>query len=493
MVILIKIVQLLLCLSLLVIVHEFGHFLAAKLFKTRVEKFYLFFNAKFSILKAKKINGKWRFKFFAKNTVNERSKLDEFGNIVTDEKGRIIVEPIPIEELSDDNWGKYPETTEWGIGWIPLGGYVKIAGMIDESMDTEQLKKEPQSYEFRSKPAWQRLIIMLGGVIMNIVAAMVIYIGMLYSYGETYLPTENVKYGVSVDSLGYEMGLRDGDRILSVDNKKVQSFNKIPEAIVFDQASTIQVLRDGEQVDVFLPEETTGKLLKAKELFMSPRVPFIIGGFSQDSPAKEAGIEINDKVVAINHEIMEFFDEYKPTLQKLANQHICISVVRNSDTLDFPIFLPDNAQIGVYVNTAGAFDLAEKDYTFFQAIPAGCAKTFTNISSYLKQLKVLFSPGTEGHKSFGSFISIGSFFPDTWHWQTFWTLTAFISIALAALNILPIPALDGGHVLFTLYEIITRRKPSDKFLGYAQMIGMLIIFAIFALAMWNDITRFIIK
>jgi len=493
MVIFIKIVQLLLCLSLLVIVHEFGHFLAAKLFKTRVEKFYLFFNAKFSILKAKKINGKWKFKFFSKNTVNERPKLDEFGNEMTDEKGRIIVEPIPIQELSDDNWSKYPDSTEWGIGWIPLGGYVKIAGMIDESMDTEQLKKEPESYEFRSKPAWQRLIIMLGGVVMNIVAAIVIYIGMLFSYGETYLPTESVKYGVTVDSLGYEIGLRDGDRILSVDNKKVESFFKIQETVAIEQASTIQVLRGGEVVNVNINQETISKIMKTREFFMQPRIPFIVYSFEDNSPAKNAGMEVNDRIIGINHSYVDGFDEYPPKLQQLANQDIIVSAVRNNDTIDFPIFLPDNALLGVIVTNKDIFELAENEYTFFQAIPAGFTKTFTNISDYLKQLKLLITPGTEGHKNLGSFIMIGSVFPGTWDWQPFWHLTALISIILAVMNLLPIPALDGGHVIFALYEIITRRKPSDKFLSYAQMIGMLLLLALFALAMWNDITRFIIK
>ncbi|MDR2084862.1 MAG: RIP metalloprotease RseP [Bacteroidales bacterium] len=493
MVVFIKIVQLLLCLSILVIVHEFGHFIAAKIFKVRVEKFYLFFNPKFSILRAKKIKGKWQFKFFSKNVINERPKHDEDGNILTDSKGRVIYEPTPIKELSDDNWGKYPETTEWGIGWVPLGGYVKIAGMIDESMDTEQLKQDPQKHEFRSKPAWQRLIIMLAGVIMNVIAAMVIYIGLLFTYGEMYLPTENVKYGITVDSLGYEMGLRNGDRILSIDNEEVESFYKIPEVILLEQASTIQVLRDGEKVDIALPQETIGKLVSAKEFFMSPRVPFIVGAFAEDSPAKEAGLETNDRIIGINDQYFDFFDEYRPELQKHKNQDITLNVVRSNDTIDINMFLPENALLGVYITSAGVFDFAEKEYSFFQAIPAGCAKAFTGISSYLKQLKLLFSPDVKAYESVGSFITIGSIFPGTWDWQAFWQLTAFISIILAIMNLLPIPALDGGHVIFTLYEMITGRKPSDRFLEIAQIIGMLLIFALFALAMWNDITRFIIK
>ncbi|MDL2239732.1 RIP metalloprotease RseP, partial [Bacteroidales bacterium OttesenSCG-928-L14] len=448
---------------------------------------------KFSILRAKKFNDKWHFKFFSKNIVNERPKLDEYGNQMTDSKGRMIYEQIPIEELSDDNWMKYPETTEWGIGWVPLGGYVKIAGMIDESMDMEQMKNEPQHYEFRSKPAWQRLIIMLGGIIMNIVAAMVIYIGLLAAYGEAYLPTDNVKYGITVDSLGYEMGLRTGDKILSIDNNKVESFYKIPEEILLEQASTIQVLRDGEKVNVTIPQETMGKIVKAQELFMSPRIPFNVGGFSEDSPAKIAGIEVNDRIIGINHNYMDFFDEYKPELQKYANQDIIVSVIRNNDTLDYPVHLSEEALLGVFVTASGVFDFAEKNYSFFEAVPAGCAKAFTGIGSYLKQLKLLFSPEVKAYESVGSFITIGSIFPGTWDWQAFWQLTAFISIILAIMNLLPIPALDGGHVIFTLYEMITRRKPSDKFLEYAQIIGMLLIFALFALAMWNDITRFIIK
>ncbi|MDD4142718.1 MAG: RIP metalloprotease RseP [Bacteroidales bacterium] len=435
----IKIVQLLLCLSILVILHEFGHFITAKIFGARVEKFYLFFNPWFSLCKFK------------------------------------------IGE------------TEYGIGWIPLGGYVKISGMIDESMDTEQMKQPPQPYEFRSKPAWQRLIIMLGGVIMNILTAIVIYICLIAHYGETYLPTQNVKYGITVDSLGYELGLRNGDKILSLDNEVVESFYKIPEELLLNDVKTIQVERDGKKIDLPVTDEMIGKLINAKGSFISPRIPFYVGAFGENSPAQNAGLQVNDKIIGIGDKETEFFDEFKDAIPAYKNQEVDISVVRDNDTLQYPVVIGEDGTIGVYVTAAGVFDFAEKSYTVWQAIPAGCAKAFTSIGSYLKQLKLLFNPQVKAYESVGSFITIGSIFPGTWDWQSFWTLTAFISIILAIMNIIPIPGLDGGHVLFVLVEMITGRKPSDKFLEYAQTVGMILILALFALAMWNDISRFIIK
>jgi regulator of sigma E protease len=434
--IVIKIIQLLLCLSLLVIVHEFGHFIAAKIFKTRVEKFYLFFNPWFSICKFK------------------------------------------IGE------------TEYGIGWIPLGGYVKIAGMIDESMDTEQMKQPPQPYEFRSKPAWQRLIIMLGGVIMNIIAAMIIYICLLFHYGEQYLPTDNVKYGITTNEIAYDMGLRNGDKIISLDNVKIESFYKIPEAILLDQPKTIQVERDGKIIDIDVSDEAIGKLIKSDGGFISPRMPFIVGGFGEDSPAQASGMLVNDRIIGIGGQKTEFFDQFKEAILNYKNTDTDIVVLRGSDTMDFKIHIPEEAVIGVYASSTNIFEFAEKSYTFWQAIPAGCAKAFTTVGSYLKQLKLLFNPEVKAYESIGSFITIGSIFPGTWDWQSFWHLTAFISIILAVMNLLPIPGLDGGHVLFVLVEMISGRKPSDKFLERAQTVGMILLLALFALAMWNDITRF---
>jgi len=434
----IKVVQLLLCLSLLVFVHELGHFIAAKIFKIRVEKFYLFFNPGFSL-----------FKF----TIGE---------------------------------------TEYGMGWLPFGGYVNIAGMIDESMDTEQMKEPPKPYEFRSKPAWQRLIVMLAGILMNIIAAIVIYIGLLSHYGEQYLPTESVNaYGIMVDSLGYNLGFRDGDKIISIDDEKVESFYDIPEKLLLDDVEYVKVDRNDSILQIPMNKQKVGKMVQAKEAFLSPRFPFIVGDFSEDSPAQKAGMVVGDKIIAINDVQTEYFDEFKKEIGNYANEDIVVKAMRENDTVSLIIPIADEPLIGVYPTTAGLFEIANKDYTFFEAIPAGFVKTFTTMGSYFKQLKLLFSKEVKAYKSLGSFITIGSIFPGVWQWQVFWNLTAFISIILAVMNILPIPALDGGHVLFVLYEIIFRKKPGDKFLERAQMVGMFILLALVALAIWNDLTRFV--
>jgi len=439
MVILIKVLQLLLSLSILVIIHEFGHFTAAKIFKTKVEKFYLFFNPWFSI-----------FKF------------------------------------------KYKET-EYGMGWLPLGGYVKIAGMIDESMDKEQMKKPPQPWEFRSKPAWQRLIIMLGGVTMNVVLAIVIYIGLLAYFGEEYLPTQQVnKYGVVTDSLSRTMGFRDGDKILSIGGKKVENFQKIPMEIVLNEAQTATVIRDGQKMIIHFPNGSLSKLIKQKgSYFLSPRIPFVAGKFAKNSVAEKAGLHVGDTILGIDGKYLLYFNAFHEVVQKHKNQEITLIAKRGNDTLNLPVRLGSDGLIGVYpqANFNKFFQLNQKKYTFVQAIPAGFVRTWAGIGNYLKQLKLIFSPKVQAYKDVGGFIAIGNIFPAVWHWESFWRLTAFLSIMLAILNVLPIPALDGGHVLFLLYEIIARRKPSDKFLENAQIVGMVILFTLLILANGNDILK----
>lgn len=435
--ILIKVLQFFLSLSILVIVHEFGHFIAAKAFKTRVEKFYLFFNPWFSI-----------FKF------------------------------------------KYGET-EYGLGWLPLGGYVKIAGMIDESMDKEQLNKPPQPWEFRSKPPWQRLIVMLGGVTMNIILAVVIYIGMLVTWGEEYLPTSEVKYGIKVDSLAMESGLRDGDKILTIDNEYVENFNKIPEKIILDDAKTIQVERDGEIINLQIPQGFLAKLIKHKSPdFISVRIPFEVGDFTKNSAAKEAGFQLDDKMIAINDVPTEYFIDFFNELQLHKNEEVTIKVLRGVDTTLIPITVPAEGKIGIYRKPLeNYFEFSKVTYSIGEAVPAGVVKAYKGVGNYLKQLKLLFNPEVKAYESVGGFITIGNIFPAKWHWQSFWTLTAFLSIMLAILNVLPIPALDGGHVMFLMYEIITRRKPSDKFMEYAQITGMVLLFALLIFANGNDVVK----
>jgi regulator of sigma E protease len=436
--IVIKIAQFLLSLSILIILHELGHFLLAKLFKARVEKFYLFFNPGFSLFKIKR------------------------------------------------------GETEYGVGWLPLGGFVKISGMIDESMDREQMKKPPQPYEFRSKPAWQRLFIMLGGVLMNFLLAIIIYASVLYVWGDQYLPAENVKYGIMVDSLAESIGLQDGDKIISVDQEKVKEFHSIVPKIVFSEASNIQVKRGDSLVNVKVPETLIAKLIKRQSIgFIAPRIPFIVDKFSKESAAEKAGFQTGDSLVAFNGEKAIFYNQVKEKLEEHKNQKVTITVARSGSLVDIPVIIPESAKLGVYLkaNLDRFFELKKIRYGFWESIPAGIHMGIETMDSYIKNLKLLFKPKTKAYESLGGFITIGSIFPGQWDWQSFWTLTAFLSIILAIMNILPIPALDGGHVMFVVFEMVTGRKPSDRFLEIAQIIGFVILISLLIYANANDIIR----
>ncbi len=434
--ILIKILQFLLSLSILIILHEFGHYFFAKLFKTRVEKFYLFFDPWFSIFKFKK------------------------------------------------------GETEYGIGWVPLGGYVKISGMIDESMDMEQMKQPPQPYEFRSKPAWQRLLIMLGGVTVNFILALIIYSAVLYVWGEEYLPTKNATYGITVDSLAYKAGLRNGDKILTVDNKEVEDFSKIPYYIVINEAKTIQVLRDSQKVDIQLPGSIVHSLMR-KNSFIFPRIPSIIGKFTTESVAAGAGFEKGDTMLSINGEEARFSDEVRSILKKNIGKEVLFKVGRLGGDRDVKVTVPATGLIGIEFggDITKYYKLKHIDYGFFQSIPAGISKGFEKLADYVRSFKLLFSKKAKGYEQLGGFITIGSIYPGQWDWAAFWNITALLSIILAFMNILPIPALDGGHVMFVLYEMITGRKPSDKFLEYAQIGGLVILMALMLYANGNDILK----
>lgn len=443
MTILIKILQFVLSLSILVIIHELGHFVLAKLFKTRVEKFYLFFDPWFSLFKFKK------------------------------------------------------GETEYGIGWLPLGGYVKISGMIDESMDKEQMKLPPQPYEFRSKTSWQRLLIMTGGVIFNFLLAMLIYILVLYSWGETYLPTSNAKYGIVTDSVGYSIGLRNGDKILTIDNKHIENFLQIIPDIVFNNRKTIQVERDGKVVNIAIPPEYIPGLLKGKGQIepRRPFAPFVISKFSKDSPAKTAGMLSGDELVSLDSNKFVYYDEFQNYFSENRNKPILLNIARGGKNIDLTVTPASPGVLGVYDlrTLEDIFVLKTVKYGFFQSIPAGISKGFKTVGDYLKQFRLIFSKHSKAYESLGGFITIGSIFPGVWDWQVFWNLTAFLSIILAVMNILPIPALDGGHVMFLLYEVITGRKPSDKFLENAQIVGMIILFSLLIFANGNDILKLLRK
>lgn len=431
--ILVKIAQFLLSLTILVVLHEMGHFFFAKLFKTRVEKFYLFFNPWFALLKFKK------------------------------------------------------GETEYGIGWLPLGGYVKISGMIDESMDVEQMKQPPQPHEFRSKPSWQRLLIMIGGVLVNFLLALVIYSMVLYVWGEEYLPTKSVKYGISCDSLALKAGLKNGDKIISVDNKEIENFRDIVPHVVLNLSETIQVERNGQIINIPVEDTLIKELLDKPKEFIQPRFPFYVEDFTKDSPAKNIGLQKGDKLIGLDSLKIEYFDQFRAELAKNKNKEVTISYLRNDSVKQTKIKVPETGLLGIYPqgDMSKFFEIKQIEYGFWESIPAGIQKGINTLRDYIKQFKLI----PKSPESLGGFITIGNIFPGVWDWQAFWTLTAFLSIILAFMNILPIPALDGGHVLFLLYEMVTGRKPGDKFMEYAQIAGLVILFALLIYANMNDVFR----
>ncbi len=431
--VIIKIAQLLVSLSILIVLHELGHFTLARIFKVRVEKFYLFFDAGFSLFKRK------------------------FGDTV------------------------------YGIGWLPLGGYVKISGMIDESMDREQMKQPPKPYEFRSKKAWKRLLIMLGGVMVNFLLALLIYILVFFRWGESYVPADRIEYGYMFEETFREMGLRNGDQILALDGQEVDRWTSIHHDLVVNETDTITVKRDGRIIDLKVPEGMTSKLLKV-QFALEPRVPAEIKELVDGSPLAEAGAQPGDRIVEVNGEPVKFYDQFMEITGGEANETFQLGLLRDSDTIRKEVTTGEEGKFGFYNMTyLDYFDPVVKRYSFFQSIPAGISRGVEITRSYLKQLKMLFRPETKAYEELGGFIKIGSIFPSTWNWQSFWNMTAFLSIILAIMNILPIPALDGGHVMFLLFEMITGRKPGDKFLEYAQIVGMVILLSLLLYANLNDI------
>ncbi len=447
--ILIKTIQFFLSLSLLIVLHELGHFIPAKLFKTRVEKFYLFFDIKFSLFK---------------------KKIGE---------------------------------TVYGIGWLPLGGYVKIAGMIDESMDTAQMAEEPKPWEFRSKPAWQRLIIMLGGVTVNFILAVIIYIGMAYSYGDQYIPMDSLRDGIWVTekNIGDELGVQTGDQIVAIDGEEVENFDSLLGEII--NGNTITIVRDGNTIEKEIPVDFIATLLEDEDKirFISPRLPFIVGEIPEESANKDSGLQLKDQIIGIGDQRITYFDEAKSVIEKYTSREVDLRVRRDGREEQIPVVISDSATIGIRMGALsfdemeemGFLRLETRKYTFSESIPAGIDKGVTTLVSYMKQLKKIFNPETGAYKGVGGFAAIGGMFPDTWNWPAFWSTTALISIILAFMNILPIPALDGGHVTFLLYEMVTGRKPSDKFLEYAQMIGFFLLIALLLFANGNDIYKWLTK
>ena len=437
---LIKTLQVILALGILIIVHELGHFTFAKLFKIKVEKFYLFFDA------------------------------GEFKLLSTKSGGFARVFP------KAKDW-----ETEYGIGWLPLGGYCKISGMIDESMDTEHLKTEPEPWEFRTKPAWQRLLVMAGGVLFNIIFAIATYSAILGIWGESYI--ENKGKSIYVNELAYEMGFRNGDQILAFDDYIPTDFSMLQADLARQTAHKATVLRDIDTINIYIDHNMIGQVLQSPGMF-SLAYPFIVNSVAEDSPNREAGLADGDRIIGIDDLETEFVQDAWKILAERKGMEVTATITRDADTIRTVMQVDTAGRLGVFLKP---IEVQKKEYTVLSSIPAGFKKTFSTIGGYLKDLKLVATPSTEAYKSVGSFISIGKIFPSAWNWLSFLSIIAMLSIMLAVMNLLPIPALDGGHIVFTIYEIITGRKPSDKFLMVTQMIGMILIFGLMILAFGNDI------
>ncbi len=442
--IIIRVSQFILSISLLVILHELGHFIPAKLFKTKVEKFYLFFDANFSL------------------------------------------------------WKKKIGETEYGIGWIPFGGYVKIAGMIDESMDTEQMEKEPKPWEFRSKPPWQRLIIMIGGVVVNILVAVLIYIGILFTWGKDYIPMESLKDGlwITKPELADQIQLQNGDKIISVDGKPVVGFQQALNSIVI--GNTLIIDRQGQNVKVDIPINFIETLLEAKKdqkVFYAPRMPFIIQGFGEGSVNESLGLRAKDRVIAVNNNSVEYFDMVADVLNLYKGQTVEVDVIRDEKNMKLQLDINENGKLGVIPYIAetseleklGLLEIKHDKYSLMAAIPAGIKMTYSSFLDYVKQFKKIINPETGAYKGVGGMIKMTKLFPKEYNWRYFWNITAVLSIMLAFLNILPIPALDGGHVMFVLYEMLTGRRPSQKVLETAQIMGFFIVVGLILLVNGKDV------
>ncbi len=441
---LIRALQLVMSLSLLVIIHEGGHFLFSRLFKVRVEKFYIFFDPWFSL-----------FKFKPKNS-----------------------------------------DTEYGIGWVPLGGYVKIAGMIDESMDTEQMKQPAQPWEFRSKPAWQRLLIMIGGVLMNFLLAIFIYSMILFHWGDSYISLQDMTYGMKFNERAQEIGFRDGDILLRADEQPLERFGMDMLRGVAE-ARTVTVLRDGQEKEIYMPEISLLDIAKEEPMFLDILRPNVVDSVIAGGPLAMAGVQKGDTILAVDNmpvgswnEFTEKLEGFRSDAETSGAEYAEFSLVySHGGVRDTAAVRTDSLFMVRAISTPLDYKVTTRQFNFFESFPAGVKLGVNTLKGYVNDMKYVFTK--EGAKSVGGFGTIGSIFPTVWDWHRFWEMTAFLSIILAFMNILPIPALDGGHVLFLLYEIVARRKPSDKFMEYAQMVGMFLLFALLIWANFNDIMRFV--
>ena len=433
-----KTAQFILSFSIIVVLHELGHFIPARLFGARVEKFYLFFNPGFSL------------------------------------------------------WKKKIGDTEYGLGWIPFGGYVKISGMIDESMDKEQMNKAPESYELRSKPAYQRLIVMLGGVIVNVILAIVIFIGIAWFWGDNFLPAKNLSYGIHPTEISKKMGLKDGDIIAGLDQKELKDFFELESKIVLDNAKTIQIKRGDSVLSLAIPTTIAAELSNANNTtaFVLPLFPVIVDSIGKSAVVVEGSFQKNDTLLSINGECVQYQHEFIEVKKKYSDSLVTVVAKRGMDTVTIRTLINNKAQLGLFVKLPlQLFKTVHQEYSFTEAIPTGIQRCFTTLDNYVTGIKQIFTGKINPNDSLGSLISIGNTFPSQWDWERFWTLTAVFSIVLGFMNVLPIPALDGGHALFILFEMITGRKPSDKFMEYAQIAGMILMFGLMLYALGLDFWR----
>lgn len=442
MIVLIKALQVILALAILIVVHEFGHFFFAKIFGIRVDKFFLFFDAGGVKLFSTKTG--WFARLFPKAA----------------------------------SW-----ETEYGIGWLPFGGYCKIAGMIDESMDTEHLKSEPQPWEFRSKPAWQRIFVMAGGVLFNFIFAILMYSSILSIWGESYISNKDKE--IYVNHLAYEMGFRNGDRILSFDDYVPEDFMMLQADLARQMARKATVLRDGETLDIYIDHNMIGQVLNTPGMF-DLALPFQVLSLIDGTPNSTLDLKEGDKITSIAGEQISYVQDARPILKSHSGETIPVSICRGDSILCMEMAVDTSGHLGVYLAQP---EIQTREYTFLSSIPAGFRKTFSTIGGYIQDLKLVATPSTEAYKSVGSFIAIGQIFPESWDWYSFLSIIALLSIMLGVMNLLPIPALDGGHIVFTLYEMITGRKPSDNFMYIMQIIGMILVFGLMILAFGNDIAR----
>lgn len=433
-----KTAQFILSFSIIVVLHELGHFIPARLFGARVEKFYLFFNPGFTL------------------------------------------------------WKKKIGETEYGIGWIPFGGYVKIAGMIDESMDKEQLNKAPEAYELRSKPAYQRLIVMLGGVIVNAILAIIIFIGIAWFWGDNFLPSKNLSYGVHATEVSKKMGIQDGDIIVSLDQQELTDFFELESKIVIDAAKTIQVQRGDSMINLTIPSTVAAELSNANNstAFVLPLFPVIVDSIGKTAVVVEGSFQKNDTLLSINGQSVRYQHEFIEVKKNFSDSLVTVLAKRGTDTVKIRTLINNKAQLGLFVKLPmQLFKTVHQDYNLMEAIPKGVQRCISTLDNYVTGIKQIFTGKVNPNDSLGSLISIGNTFPSQWDWERFWTLTAVFSIVLGFMNVLPIPALDGGHALFILFEMITGRKPSDKFMEYAQIAGMILMFGLMLYALGLDFWR----